>query len=307
MTSRRLTGIAAMLGLVLTGGCSMAAKSACFTKRAVVLPDRTRVLANVSNGASGRTLAEAVLDGRIDDARAIIARDPRLLTTVVTHDPRMTTPPDGQFGDLLTLAVSRCDTDGIARLLEAGIPPDGVRPGNALTLALLADTPEMAEMLLQAGASPDPQRLPDGEDAMRQAIAFSHIGGVMTLLRHGADPRWHDQFGIDRVRMAMDAEQADIAELLVEKGGTLWSVAGDGSMAAHELLVEPVAFRTGELRAARARLVERAKAGPIGWPPPDRATVRRMVASGAWPTDEMARAGMTVAPEVLAKLRGENR
>lgn len=306
MTSRRLTGIAAMLAFTLTGGCSMAAKSACFTKRAVVLPDRTRVLANVSNGASGRTLAEAVLDGRIEDARAIIARDPRLLTTVVTHDPRMTTPPDGQFGDLLTLAVSRCDRDGIAMLLEAGMPANGVRPGNALTLALLADTPEMAEMLLQAGASPDPQRLPDGEDAMRQMIAFSHIGGVMTLLRHGADPRWHDQFGIDRVRMAMDAEQADIAELLVGKGGTLWSVAGDGSMAVHELLTEPVAFRTGELKAARARLVERAKASPIGWPPPDRATVKRMVASGAWPTAEMARAGMTVAPEVLAKLRGSH-
>jgi hypothetical protein len=141
---------------------------------------------------------------------------------------------------------------------------------------------------------------------MKSAITFSHIGGVMTLLRHGADPRWHDAFGIDRVRMALDAEQADIAELLVEKGGTLWSVAGDGSMAAHELLADPVAFTGPEMKAARARLVERAKASGIGWPPPDRATVRQMVASGAWPTAAMAKAGMTVADEALAQIRARH-
>ena len=303
MARHRSTGIAAMLAITLTGGCSMTAKSACFSKRAVVLPDRTRVLANVSNGASGRALADALLDGKLDQVRTILARDPRLIGTVVTHDPRMDAPPPGQSGDLLTLAVSRCDTDGIALLLKAGMPADGIARGNALTLALLADAPEMAELLLQAGASPDPQKVAGGEDAMRQAIAFSHIGAVMTLLRHGADPRWHDAFGIDRVRMAMDAEQADIAELLIDKGGTLFSVGGDGSMAAHELLAEPIAFKSPELKAARARLVERAKASPIGWPPPDRATIKRMIASGTWPTEKMARAGMTVAPEVLAKLR----
>ncbi|MFA6118014.1 MAG: hypothetical protein WC729_28775 [Sphingomonas sp.] len=307
MTRHRFFGIAVMLAIAPTGGCSMAADKACFSKRSsVVLPDRTRVLANVTNGASGRTLAEAVLDGRTGEARAMLARDPRLIGTVVTHDPRMSSAPDGQYGDLLTLAVSRCDPDGIAMLLAAGMPANGVRPGNALTLALLADSPDLAEALLRAGASPDPQRLPDGEDAMKSAIAFSHVGGVMTLLRHGADPRWADSFGIDRVRMALDAEQADIAELLVQKGGTLWSVAGDGSMAVHELVAEPVAFTGPEMKAARARLVERAKASGIGWPPPDRATVRQMVASGAWPTPAMAKAGMTVSAEALAQIRARN-
>ncbi len=307
MTRHRFFGIAVMLAIAPTWGCSMAADHACFSKRSsVVLPDRTRVLANVTNGASGRTLAEAILDGRIEEARAMLARDPRLIGTVVTHDPRMSSAPDGQYGDLLTLAVSRCDRDGIAMLLGAGMPANGVKPGNALTLALLADTPELAETLLRAGASPDPQRLAEGDDAMKSAITFSHIGGVMTLLRHGADPRWHDGFGIDRVRMAMDAEQADIAELLVEKGGTLWSVAGDGSMAAHELLADPIAFTSPEMKAARARLIERAKASGMPWPPPDRATVRQMAASGAWPTPAMAKAGMTIAPEVLAQIRARH-
>lgn len=307
MNRYRCIGIAMMLAIVATGGCGMASETSCFTRRnTVVLPDRTRVLAHMSNGGSGRALAEAVLDGRVEDARAMLARDPRLIGTMVVQDARTTSPPDGQYGDLLALAVSRCDRDAIAMLIEAGMPANGVKPGNALTLALLADTPDMAEMLLRAGASPDPQRLPGGEDAMRSAIAFSHIGGVMTLLRHGADPRWHDDFGIDRVRMALDAEQADIAELLVEKGGTLWSVAGDGSMAAHELLAAPIAFTGPEIQAARARLVERAKASGLAWPPPDRAVVRDMVASGQWPTQAMAKAGMTVAPEVLARLRKTN-
>ena len=189
----------------------MASERDCFTKRpGVVLPDRNKILANLSNGGSGRAVAEAILDGRIDDARDMLARDPRLLSTAVTHDARMAVAPTGQSGDLLTLAVSQCDAGAIRMLLDAGLSPDGARPGSALTLALLADTPAMAEQLLAAGAKPDP--LLGGEDAMAAAIIFSHPGAVMTLLRHGADPRWADEFGIDRVRLAVDSEQVDIAE-----------------------------------------------------------------------------------------------
>jgi hypothetical protein len=297
---------AALLVAGTSGGCSMANNRTCFTKRpAVVLPDRTKVLANLSNGGSGRSVAEAILDGRIDEARAMLSRDPRLLTTIVTHDPRMDAAPLGQAGDLLTLAVSRCEGNAVTMLLGAGMPPDGVKVGNALSLALLADTPDLAEQLLQAGASPDPQKLPEGEDAMATAIAFSHPGAVMTLLRHGADPRWADGFGIDRVRLAVDAEQMDIAELLVAKGGSLWTVAEDGSMAAHVLLDEAIAFDSAEMKAARARLVATAKASGLPWPPPDRATVKRMVLSGQWPTAAMAKAGMSVSPQALQRMRAE--
>jgi hypothetical protein len=298
------TIVAAAMLIATSGGCSIAQDRSCFTKRpSVVLPDRTKVLANLSNGGSGRAVAEAILDGRIGEARAMLMRDPRLLKTVVTHDPRMDAAPLGQSGDLLTFAVSKCDPKAVAMLLEAGIPADGVRPGNALALALLADTPDIAEQLLQAGASPDP--LPNGEDAMAAALAFSHPGAVMTLLRHGADPRWADGFGIDRVRLAIDAEQLDIAELLIAKGGSIWTVAEDGSMAAHLLADPAIIFNSPEMNAARARLVAKAQGSGLPWPPPDRATVKRMVLSGQWPNAAMAAAGMIATPQALARMRAD--
>ncbi len=276
----------------------------CFTKRpSVVLPDRTTVLANLSNGGSGRAVAEAILDGRIDDARAMLTRDPRLLSTVVTHDPRMDAAPTGQSGDLLTLAVSRCNDKMISMLFNAGMSPNGVKPGHALSLALLADTPDLAEQILQAGALPDP--LSNGEDAMAAAIAFSHPGAVMTLLRHGANPHWADSFGIDRVRLAVDAEQLDIAELLVAKGGSLWTIAEDGSMAAHMLADPAIIFNGVEMKAARARLLAKAQASGLPWPPPDAATVKRMVLSGQWPNAAMKAVGMIASPQALRRMRGD--
>ncbi|MET3725816.1 ankyrin repeat domain-containing protein [Sphingomonas trueperi] len=301
--NRRVRILAAlMLATAPIGGC-MAAAPSCYTKRAsVVLPDRTRVLAHLNNGAAGRALAEAIFDGRVEDAHAMLAHDPRLIGTMVVADPKVPQPPAGQYGDLLTIAVARCDADAVTMLFAAGMPKDGVKPGAALSLAILADSPAIAEQLLAAGASPDPQAA-GSESAMRNAIAFGHLGGVMTLLRHGADPRRTDRFGIDPVRMALDAEQAEIAELLVEKGGTLWSVADDGSMAAHALLDQPVIFTSPEMLAARARLLERARNAGFGWPPPDRATIKQQVASGSWPTPAMAKAGMLVAPAVLERIR----
>ncbi|WP_313537636.1 hypothetical protein [Sphingomonas sp.] len=302
MSRRLCILVALMLAAAPIGGC-MAAAPSCYTKRAsVVLPDRNRVLAHLSNGASGRALAEAIFDGRVEDAHAMLLRDPRLIGTAVVDDPKVPQPPAGQYGDLLTFATARCDADAVTMLFAAGMPKDGVKRGAALSLAILADSPAMAEQLLSAGASPDPQ-VGGGESAMRNAIAFGHLGGVMTLLRHGADPRQADRFGIDPVRMAMDAEQAEIAELLVEKGGTLWSVADDGSMAAHALLVPPVIFSSPEMLAARTRLIERGRNAGFGWPPPDRATVKQQIARGNWPTPAMAKAGMTVAPSVRERLR----
>lgn len=294
---------ATLLALAPTGGC-MAREPSCFTRRpSVVLPDRNRVLANLTHGAAGQALAEAILDGRLDDARAMLRHDPRLIDTAVRPDPRMPQQPAGQYGDLLTFAVARCDGDAIAMLLGAGMSANGVRPGGALSLAVLADTPALAEQLLSAGASPDPQALPGGEDPMRSAIAFSNLGAVMTLLRHGADPRWTDRFGVDRVRLALDAEQAVIAELLVEHGGTLFGVAEDGSTAAH-LLAEPaLIFNDAEQRAARDRLRARAERGPLGWPLPDRATIRARIAAGEWPTPAQAQAGLHIAPALRDRLR----
>jgi hypothetical protein len=306
--NRHALRLASVLLALISGGCSIAQDRACYTKRAaVVLPDRNKALANLTNGGSGRAVAEAILDGRIEDARAMLARDPRLLTTIVTHDPRMDRFPDGQYGDLLTFAVARCDAKAVDMLIEAGMSPNGAKSGGALSLALLADAPELAEQLLTLGASPDPQKLPGGQDALKEIMAFSHIGGVMTLLRHGADPRYTDEFGNDRVSDAVGTEQTEIAELLVQKGASLWTVMEDGSMAVHNLMKPPIIFDKPNFNAARERLValaqDQAKAANLPWPPPDRDTVKRMILSGKWPTAAMIKVGMVPSPQARARMK----
>ena len=125
----------------------------------------------------------------------------------------------------------------------------------------------------------------------------------MTLLRHGADPRWADSFGIDRVRLAVDAEQIDIAELLIAKGGSAWTVAEDGSMAIHALIDAALIFNSPEMNAARKRLVAQAEASGLPWPPPDRAIVKKMFVSNQWPTAAMTKAGMVASPQALARMQ----
>jgi ankyrin repeat protein len=194
------------------------ANSRCFTQRNVLLPNRELVLANATNGQSGKEIAEAVLDGRTEDVTAMLKRDARLLQTKIVYDKaKASEAPDGQYGDLLTLAVSRCDLAMEKHLLDLGMPVNCVEIGAALTLALLADTPEMAELLLQRGASPDPQKL-GGQNAMREITSFSQIGGAVMLIRHGPDLNWQNQFGNGHLQTAVDMEQYQIAEVLIAKG-----------------------------------------------------------------------------------------
>jgi hypothetical protein len=183
--------ILALMLAVALGGCSvvraMLADSPCFTLRDVVVPKPELVLPNVSNGQAGRDVAAAVFDGKIDEVTAMIKRHNRLLTTTTGYDKTKNSErPTGQYGDLLTFAVSRCDLAIEKQLLDLGMPVNGIDIGGALTLALLADTPETAEPLLQRGASPDPQKL-GGENAMTEITSFNHVGGVVMLLRHGLD------------------------------------------------------------------------------------------------------------------------
>jgi ankyrin repeat protein len=162
----------------------------------------------------------------------MLKRDARLLQTKIVYDKaKASEAPDGQYGNLLTLAVSRCDLAMEKRLLDLGMPVNGVEIGAALTLALLADTPEMAELLLQRGASPDPQKL-GGQNVMTDITAFQQVGGVMMLLRHGLDLNWEDQFGFNHLQTALGMEQYRIAELLIEKGSNPWRIGTGGTVLA---------------------------------------------------------------------------
>jgi hypothetical protein len=304
--------LALIISLILAlGGCSVArailADSPCFTERLVVIPNRELVLANATNGQAGRDIAAAVFDGKIDDVTAMIKRDSRLFNTAVTYDKdKFSERPKGQYGDLLTFAISRCDLAMEKHLLDLGMPVNGIEIGGALTLALLADTPEMAELLLQRGASPDPQKL-GGENAMKEISSFQQVGGVMMLLRHGLDVNWEDEFGFNHLHNAIAMQQYRIAELLIEKGANPWRIGTAGSLPAQYFSRPPILDRPLE-DEARLRLLAKVRAeAPLkgfDWPLPDAKAVRKMVLLGKWPTKEMLAAGVPpVSPIVMAHMR----
>jgi hypothetical protein len=275
------------------------ASNSCFQKRpAVVRPDPQKVYPNLSTGAAGVALVEAIFAGKIDAARAQLAQDRRLIETEVRFDPKMQSAPTGQYGDLLTFAVAACNSEMLQMLLESGAAPDGVQRGQALTLSLLADSPAMAEILMNAGASPDPQKL-GGAQAMREQFAFGNVGGVMTLLRHGADVHAVDQFGDDLLNTALTMEQFVSAELLVEKEANLWLVTGAGVLNVWLLNKATVLELTREERAARDRLLARAKRANLPWPPPDPQVVREKILGKQWPTPQMTLAGLQISSAAL--------
>jgi hypothetical protein len=303
--------ILALMLAVALGGCSvvraMLADSPCFTLRDVVVPKPELVLPNVSNGQAGRDVAAAVFDGKIDDVTTMIKRDSRLLTTTTGYDKNKNSErPTGQYGDLLTFAVSRCDLVMEKQLLDLGMPVNGADIGGALTLALLADTPEMAELLLQRGASPDPQKL-GGENAMDRITAFQQFGGAMMLLRHGLDVNWEDEFGFTHLHNAIAMQQYRIAELLIEKGANPWRIGTAGSLPA-QYFSRPLILDRPVENEARLRLLAKVKTeAPLkgfDWPLPDVKTVRKMVLLGKWPTKEMLAAGVPpVSPIVMVHMR----
>ncbi|MGL5837619.1 MAG: ankyrin repeat domain-containing protein [Sphingorhabdus sp.] len=283
-------------------GCALAEDNRCFTARpSIILPDQRLALAHINTGSAGRELAEAVFAGNVDAVRRLIAADPRLLSSSVKFDPKMQSPPPGQYGDLLTFAVARCDMDMVAALLAAGMPPDGVQKGEALTLALLADTPDIADTLLRAGASPDPQKQ-GGKNAMHELIAFGAIGGVETLIRHKADMNYVDDFGNDHLDTALSMEQYAIAERLVKAGGKLWRINGAGALSAWTLNKPPVLDPAKSDMKARQRLIAQAQDSGLPWPPPDPAMIRKMVLAGSWPTPDMEKAGMVLSAEAKADI-----
>lgn len=295
-------GAVLLAGLALgasTQGCSMPPK--CFSKRpGYTFPTPERVRPNLSHGEAGRRLYDAVMDGDRERAVSMLRADPALAALSVQYD-RRGDRPDGQDGDLLTFAVTNCDDAMLAALLEAGVPPDGADRGRALNYAMLADEPTMAEMLLGAGASPDPQK-EGGENLFSNVAADGNLGGAMMLARHGLDQRWVDQFGSGHLEAAMRMEQFAIAEELVKAGAPLWRVSLGGRMPVHALF-EPRLIDDPSQDAARRRLIGQAQRSPLSWPPPPPGEVLAKFVSGEWPTAAMQAAGMSASPDVVAMLR----
>jgi ankyrin repeat protein len=184
----------------------------------------------------------------------------------------------------------------VLTLLELGMPPDGVQKGEALTLALLSDTPVIADLLLRAGASPDPQKQ-GGKNVLHELSAFGAEGGVQTLLRHLLDVHYVDSFGNDHLDTALSMEQYMIAELLVNAGAFLWRINGAGALSAWTLNKPPVLQPGKADLEARQRLIARAQNAVFPWPPPAPIEVRSMLLAKIWPTAQMEKAGMILSAE----------
>jgi len=257
----------------------------------------------LNNGELGRRLYDAIVAGDRALVEQMIAGDARLLTTAVSLPPG-SVPSAGNDGDLLTFAVARCDPQMLGLLLRMGARPDAVKAGMALTYALLADQPLMAEMLLQAGASPDPVgnqgRAPFGE-----MLAYRNPGGVTLLLRHGLRVDRVDALGNSYLHDATAVQNFVIAELLVERGANLWLIGLGGRMPVHRLVAGPSPDATQE--AARQRLLAKAQASGLPWPPPTIVEVRQAVAEGQWPTPAMREAGMGVSPAAIESIKRAHR
>ena len=302
MKKLRLVAIPAFLVALTLSTESCAMKQDCFTQNpGVSLPQRDKVLPNLSTGQAGREIYQAIVEGDAEKVTSMLKADPQLLQTIVRYDERGDFRPEGQDGDLLTFAVAQCDSNMLVTLLQNGMPADGARRGLAITFALLADTPEMAEILLQAGASPDPQKQ-GGIDVFSEVTSFGQLGGAMMLLRHGLDLDWVDEFGNGHLETAVNMEDFLIAEKLVQAGANPWRVSMGGSMPVHGF-ARPMAMPNTEQEAAKERLAKKAQTANLLWPPPPQGEVMNNILAGTWPTAQMKQAGMFASPEALADMR----
>lgn len=263
-------------------------------------PDREKVLANSTNGQLGREAMAAAFDGDVETVRRIVMSDRRVLETKVVAEPYPASRPAGQWGDLLTIAVTRCDADLVRALLGLGASPNGADYGRPLATALRTRTPEMAALLLDAGADPDPV-VKGGEDVLDSVMAYGGVGAMEMLLRHGLDPNREGPNGGDTpLWTAIATEQYEIAHLLMDRGASPWIIDGTGASAAWTLARGgPIVFGGDEQSGLHAKLVERAKLPGVPWPPPDQQEMRRMVLAGEWPIPSAKAAG-TPAPSERA-------
>ena len=267
-----------------------AALAACFVG-GTALPDSRAALAAAEHGQAGRETMSAVLKGDVDEVRRRLRADPALKTT-----------RGGPNGDLLSLAIARCDKPMVAALLDLGVPPDGASDAVPLSLALRATDPSFATQILQAGASPQRR---EAYWPLKAAIGLNSLGAIRLLLQHGAKVDDHDATGATPLRLAVEQQNFRIADLLLEKGADPWTVGGNGETVG-TVLAGPMRPGEPEEQAARPRVLEALK--KAGWRipgGPDAKQTRRLVLTGAWPPAEARAAGWKRPPpdEVTARMR----
>lgn len=206
-----LVAALAAVGVTCTGGDPDPSSSSGDDEACTASP-----LALIRDARAGRIEAvrRAIADGAdVDRAdvhgnRALPCSGPWGETEVVEAlldagaDPATT----DRFGDTVVAdAVRFCQDEVLALLLDAGADPDeaGIEP-SPLIQAVGLGRPSAVELLLAAGATPDPnpdtEGIPRGEDAVDcpRPTAAARAGALTLVLEGGSDP---DEVLIQAVRL----------------------------------------------------------------------------------------------------------
>ena len=192
----------------------------------------------LNHGATLNLWSAIALD-KVDDVRAMVARDPALLAARMTRSHHRRTP--------LHHAAARNRLAIVQLLLELGADPNGADAtgATALTTAVQENAdPAIASALLAAGARldfltavnlgrygeaeamlrDDPARIgPDGRDtiALHLAVSKRNLDAIRWLIAHGVDvnakrPMWDCNH--TALHMTVESGEIDIARLLLDAG-----------------------------------------------------------------------------------------
>lgn len=178
---------------------------------------------NVSNRSGTTVLTTAVRNGNTQMARALLraGADPNLRGWGESITP-------------LAAGIEAGRPEAVTALLNAGADPEAsnhngatVSSFGALSWAAYHGSADMAELLLQAGADPDPDGgHPDtrvrgyggGWRPVAVAAGEGHTEIVQVLLAVGADPNPENEQGVSALELAARQGHAGIAQLIRQAG-----------------------------------------------------------------------------------------
>jgi ankyrin repeat protein len=165
---------------------------------------------HITSLSSGRTV-----EPFMQAFRALEAGDTAQFEIVLRQDPTLLNARGTNGNTLLNLAASLKQLDAVRILIEAGTNVNiGNRYGwTALHQAGYANMPELADILLRAGASPDVSARGDGGTPLMQALFWGHAAMADTLAEHGVHPF--------NLRVAAGLGRIDLLEQLFDAEGHL--------------------------------------------------------------------------------------
>ncbi|MEV7097005.1 ankyrin repeat domain-containing protein [Amycolatopsis sp. NPDC051045] len=152
--------------------------------------------------------------------RAIEARDPGTLETLLTEFPGLVTARGTNGNDLLGMATATCDERLSRLLLDHGADPSrgNVHGWTPLHQAAYKNLPLLLDQLLDAGAPVDVPARGDGGTPLVVTLFWGHREAADKLATHSRAPR--------NLRVAAGLGDAGLLDELLDPGGTLAPAAG---------------------------------------------------------------------------------